>query len=409
MARVIVSAGHTQAEPGAIFEDLREVDLTRKIATKVASKLRSKGIITLSVPPELDLLKRIDWINKTGYKEESDDVCIEMHINDGGKTGIEGWYKDKGKNKSYDLTKSIVKEACRTTGLTNQGIKSEYDHPLKTLAFLHNTVATASLIECLYIDNTEDQKFLRDDAKLDLLADGVVRGLLKFFGIDDPQDKGTKARGTYPDTPRISPTMPSSVSSYTPPPPIRSQPGSFPSYPMRSPYGQSPTYGAQSLTPPVQNREDRKKMIREKYHLVLGRKVSDQDLNYFLNLGLSEEQMLKRIIESQEHADLVRESQKHKKIKPEYERLKVEGQELKVQLRDKEDLIVQQNELIAQKNKTIQGLQQKETLPTQLSEVEQKETQQRPSYDTRVGYQEIIQPKVSFFDKILRKLNDIFD
>jgi len=185
MARVIISAGHTQQEPGAVVDNLREVDFTRKIANKVTSHLRKQGIIILSVPPELELPARIDWINKTGYREETEDICIEIHVNDGGKSGIEGWYKDKGENNSYKLTKNIVDEIVNITGLTNQGVKSEYDHELQSLAFLHNTNPTSALIECLYLDNPEDQKFLQDDNKLDKLAQGIVNGIKKFFGIDN--------------------------------------------------------------------------------------------------------------------------------------------------------------------------------------------------------------------------------
>lgn len=403
MARVIISAGHTQNEPGAVVDDLREVDLTYKIATNITTKLRNKGIITLSVPPELDLLARIDWINKTGYKEELDDICIEVHINDGGKSGLEGWYKDRGGNKSQELTQAIIEEACNITGLENQGVKSEYDHSLKTLALVHNTAPTSALVECLYIDNLSDQKFLKDDSKLDLLAEGMVKGILKFFGIESPRDKISQPARSQMKGKSASPVFPY-TSGYSPPPPMQSQP--------YSPY--SPSYtgwgsGPQVQPPVAKSREERKKMILEMYHKILGRKVNEQDLNYFFNLGLTEEQMIKRLVESQEHADMVKEGQEYKKIKPEYDKLKIEAQELKSQLKDKEGLIVQQNELIGQKNKTIMDLQQglKLVPPSPGGDLSGKE-----GVFPQIGspnYQQITQAKDTFLDKVLRKLNDIFD
>lgn len=407
MARVIVSAGHTQAEPGALQGDLKESDLTRKISSKVAQKLRNKGIITLSVPPELDLLKRIDWINKTGYREETEDICIEIHINDGGKSGLEGWYKERGKNKSEELTKIIIEEACRVTGLKSQGIKSEYDHSLKTLAFLHNTNPTSTLIECLYIDNPADQEFLKDDAKLDLLADGIVSGILKFFGIESPQAQGVgSVKGQISTQP--SPTaFPRAASTYTPPPPIQTQP--FNPY-MTSPSPSYPGAGASMAAPSMgQSREERKKMVQDKYHQILGRKVNDQDLSYFLNLGLTEEQMMKRLVESQEHADILEESQEFKKIKPDYDKLKIESEELKSRLKDKEDIIAQQNTLITQKNRTIHSLQGDSESMGHAQEAPQPQNLETFPETRGVGYQEVVPQKESFFDKILRKLNDIFD
>lgn len=395
MARVIISAGHTQNEPGALKDDLREVDLTHKIATKITTRLRNKGIVTLSVPPELDLLQRIDWINKTGYKEETDDICIEIHINDGGKSGLEGWYKDKEENKSYELTLAIIEEACRVTELASQGVKSEYDHTLKTLAFLHNTNPTSSLIECLYIDSPTDQEFLRDDDRLDSLAEGIVKGILRFLGIEDLSDKVMQDKGSQSSMSPVPSTSP------YPSTPIQSP--SFPSYRPSSSYGMTQT---PIITP--QNREQRKTTIREKYQAILGRKVSEQDLNYFLNLGLSEDQMMKRLIGSQEHADMVKESQEYKKIQPKYEKLKVELKGVKTQLADKEKLIVQQNELIAQKNRTIEQLQKGSLAQADMQQTTSASSV-KPISDTAYGYQEIVPSQESLLDKILRKLNDIFD
>jgi N-acetylmuramoyl-L-alanine amidase len=415
MARVIISAGHTQKEPGAVVQELREVDLTRKIATNVTQKLRAKGIITLSTPPELDLAARVDWINKTGYKGETEDIAIEFHINDGGKSGLEGWHKDKVDNKSKELTTCIIEEACKKANLENQGVKSEYDHPLKTLAFVHNTNTTSSLIECLYLDNPKDQEFLKDDSKISLLADGIVNGILKFFGILDEQPN-INIQTPQPTT--LPTTMPGST--YSPPP--------MPSYPQyttpspRPAFGQTPTFGAPTTTPqPQQSREERSKVIKDKYQQILGRKVNDQDLNYFLNLGLTEDQMIRRLVESQEHVDIIKNHQDCKKIKPKYEKLISENQKLKNEVKDKEELLSKQNQLIGQKNASIQSLehatnasltpQPTTTPPTPAPTQPQTEQQSPPPTipNQSVGYQTLTPPKESFIDKTLRKLNDIFD
>lgn len=418
MARVIVSAGHTNKEPGAIIDDLREVDLARTIANKVTSKLRQTGIVTLSVPPELDLNKRIEWINNTGYQEETEDICIEIHINDGGMSGLEGWYQDRGENKSQTLTTAILEEISKSTGLTNQGPKSELDHPLGTLAFVHNTKPTSSLIECLYIDNPQDQEFLRDESKLDLLVQGIVNGIMNFFNVDTQDESVAKNQPPQPagqstnqfSIPHASPTVPSHGPGYTPPPPIHSQPyTSSPMFPAPTAY---PGFGGgmpgQQPQQQPQTREDKKQMIQDLYHKILGRKVSDQDLNYFLNLGLTEDQMIKRLVESQEHADMVNDSQEYKKIQPEHSQLKIENQELKGKVADQEKIIEQQNILIEQKNKSIQQIHQSED----SNEPDLLETE--PTYPSESPGETFSpdQPETkdeSLVDKMLRKLNDIFD
>jgi N-acetylmuramoyl-L-alanine amidase len=395
MARVIVSAGHTQNEPGAVAGELREVDLTRKIVGKIIYILRNEGIITLSVPPELELAQRTDWINNTGYKEETEDICLEIHINDGGKSGLEGWFKNKGANKSQELTKNIIEESCKTTGLKNQGIKSEFDHQLKTLSFLHNTNPTSSLIECLYIDNPEDQKFLKDESKIELLAKGIVNGIIIFFKIEPKNKTNITAEPT---------AQPFSTPSYNPPSPLPYT-SQTPSYKPYMPYSPQPSYGYGS-TPGAfgnqpQDREQRKKMVKTKYQQVLGKKVSDQDLDYFINLGLSEEQMTKRLVESQDHAYLVEDSQEYKKIKPIYDKLKVKEKQLEVQVKDKDAIITRQNDLINQKNKLFQKSNENPLI------VNHTDHEQVPSMQINPNQHQT--KKATFINKILQKLNDIFD
>lgn len=396
MSRVIVSAGHTQDEPGAVNKDLKEVALTHAIASRIVSKLRSSGIITLSVPPELDILERIDWINARGYKEESGDVCIEIHINDGRKSGIEGWFKDKGENESHKLTSAIVEGACKVTGLTNQGVKSEYDHPLKSLNFLRNINCIGSLLECLYIDSPKDQEFLRDSTKLDLLATGMANGILNFLSggstdttVARPITSSSRMKKVVPQpfVPQMPPT-----SAFSPYSPAQLYPSDF--------GGMGAPLGVQSGG---RSREDRKRLIQDLYKKLLGREVNPQDLSYFLNLGLGEEQMAKRIIDSQEHADIVRNSQEFVKIKPEYDKLKLEGIRLGAELKDKESLITQQNQLISQKNDTILKLQQPLRSKDGRDDI-------RPSSLPVISSASIIPPKKEgFVTRILRRLNDMFD
>ena len=188
----------------------------------------------------------------------------------------------------------------------------------------------------------------------------------------------------------------------------------YPSYrPSFTPYSETSQFqGSQS--PTNITRDQRKKMIQDNYQKILGKKVNDQDLNYFLNLGLNEDQMIKRLVESQDHVNLVKHSQKYQKIKPKYEKLKSENKELKSQIKDKEEIIAKQNDLISQKNKSIQQVEQKPQAKTAIfpdqsvnndiytNKLENNDTlpHQETTYNTR---------KKSLFDKIMEKLNDIFD
>ena len=424
MARIIVSSGHTSSEPGAIFEDLREVDIVKKIASKVVSALRDKGIITLAVPAELDLDARIDWINKSGYTADSQDICIEIHVNEGKKSGIEGWYRKDPDDLSKILTEKILENACKKISVNNEGAKDEATHPLKTLQFLSQTKPIGSIIECLYIDNPDDQVILRDDAKLAELSQGIVEGIFTFL---DPDYKPEVIQKPVQAQPReVVPNFPGA-----------------PAQMFREPYPTFNNWTSQDLdqdfsaskTPDSKNlsREDRKKMIKELYSKLLGREISDQDLNYFVNLGLDENQMTKRIIESQEHSDAIKNSQEFVKLKPVYDQLVIDNERTKAALKDKEAIIIKLNELISMKAGT-ENIQPQTPAPSTTNQFENPnkseffssiKTDSIPVPETFPVMENTVpknQPfvqtdartiekekKQGFFDKILSKLNDIFE
>jgi len=397
MARVIVSSGHTQDEPGAVRGDLREVDVARKIASAVTKKLRDQGIITLIIPPDLGLDKRVEWINTLGYSEESGDICIEIHINEGtDKSGIEGWYSQEGENLSQELTEILVEETSKKINKPNLGAKSEATHPLKNLPFLSKTEPTASILDCLSFDNPADIEFLKNDANIELLAEGIVDGFLVFFGqgadeqtdtaddtddfddIDDFDDFDKPVQTPQPIKPTFqTPTFP----SYNAPSPYTPQSFNTPSFKLADPNAQTKT------------REERKKMIEEMYEKYLGKKITDQDLNYFLNLGLDENQMLKRIVESQEHSDMIKNSTEYNKIKPEYDSLKLAFERLRIETDDKTKLLDEQNQMIQKKNQVLQSYQQQPVASIQQP-IPIKKPEKKPQ---------------GFIDKILSKLDNLFD
>lgn len=411
MARVIVSAGHTSNDTGAIYQNLREVDFTRKIAEKVYKELKAKNIETLAVPYELELIQRIDWINATGYNEKLGDICIEIHINDGGKTGIEGWFKGPGENLSQTLTDYIIDSVVKKTGLINQGIKNEFDHPLKSLAFLNRTNPISSLLECLYLDNEHDQLFLKNDQKLDLLAEGICDGIINFINRSQEQKDNLK-KSIIPTTTLIKPDA-VNVQSQTPSTPVTNispVPISIPSPTISTfptPQAISPIVSSQLGSQPsgytgIQNisqeRENRRKMIVDTYQMILNRAPNQNDLNYFLNINITQDQLIKRMVESQEHADIVKAGRESNELKAKFESLEQEALKARTDEKDKEQIIENLNNLIAQKNEMIARLEQ-----------------QVPGLKTNVGNGAIVRKtsettyKPTLSERILGFFNKVFD
>ncbi len=372
MGRVLISAGHTMMDPGAIFRDLREADLTRAIAPKIIPYIEKAGLEVKGVPLDLPLLQRIQWINNTGYTEEAGDVCVEIHINDGGNRGIEAWYRGEGGNGSHKLAKVTVDTITDITGYKSQGIKSELDHELGSLTFLNRTNTASILLETLYMDNDEDIAILKNEDKLEELAKAVATGILKYMGKDaDGKDLPESEKPKLEDV----------KAQARPKTNIPVKPGAFMgNVPARMPtqlggtFPQSPAMQAFSGRPANTNfmadREQRKDMIEKTYMKLLGRKPSQSDLNYFLNMGINEIDLIKKMVDSQEHLDLVKAKQELADVKDKSSKQAQHILKLETAVNDQKAMLINLNHLLQHKNQALgeleQSIQTKHGMPSQV-------------------------------------------
>lgn len=399
MPRAILSSGHTSADPGSKANGIVEYELSRKISRAVLPYLRQHGIITLSVPADLDLLKRIDWINKTGYDETNNDIAIEIHINEGGKSGIESWYEGEGESNSKKLSDILVKTIAAESGLHDQGSKSEYDHEIGSIAFLHDVNSVTTLVECGYIDNEDDAKFLKDDKNIDKLAKGIAKGVLEYFGVpfrDVPQ--GSPPVVAKPNSPVQ--TLP--LNQFQPPPP----PGNnfqMPSYNASGVAGFDSNLGMAQPAGGFMSRDDRKKMVNEMYIKILGREPTQNDLNYFLNIGISEPDLLRKMVDSQEHADLVKARQEVIKAKEELNEHGTELLQLRAATEDQKVIIRNLHALIAQKNQAIAHIQQQLGMMQNYQNAQQSVSISNTTPQTKLNY------KGTFLDKLFKAFSDLFE
>ncbi len=425
MPRVIISSGHTNANPGTVAGDLREVDVARNIAKAILPYLRQNGIIALSVPPDMELNQRIEWINKTGYLESNNDVAVEIHINDGGKSGIEVWFEGKGDNNSQRLSQGIVESAAAETKLPSLGAKSEYDHELGSLAFLHECNPTTALIECGFIDNENDAKFLRSQPGIELMGKGIARGIMKFLNLEFKD--APVAQTVQPVVP-VQPATPAPIIAPMPQPqmpfpaPVSSVRPSFGDDFMDEgdDFGFGGGFGApaagpaggfgNSMVPPVPggrtgfnampSRDERKEIIKTNYIKLLGREPNQNDLNYFLNIGITEDQLLKKIVDSQEHADLVKARQEVIKTKKLYADQQSELQRLRTEGQDQGKIVMNLQNSIDQKNMALSEMQRRLEI---FQKIQSERGLESPSEKTAVKY------KGSFLDRLFRAFSDLFD
>ncbi len=354
MPRLLISAAHTLENPGEVFGELREADITRKLLRKTLPYLDSHKIEYQAVPLDLQLLKRIDWIKNTGYTQEQGDIFLELHVNDGGKRGIEGWFEGSGavNNNSQKFAETIVEGVCKTTGYQNQGVKSEYEHDLGSLIILNQSGLIATAVECLYIDNTEDIEILKSEIKLDELAKAIAAAI---------NDYATTVAPTLKYEKKALPTFnagKTGYSNYPTSPQFNSAPTTTPF--SQSPFGNpAPSFGATAPNKPVlMDREERKEMIKKVFLKVLGKEPSQNDLNYHLNTGVAELELVKRLVDGEDHAKLVKDAKEFKELTDKVAKLSAEIDQLKANSNDNKAMYDTMNTLLEHKNLLIARLHQ---------------------------------------------------
>lgn len=359
MPRLLISAAHTLENPGEVFGDLREANITRKILKKTLPYLDSHKIEYQAVPLDLQLLKRIDWIKETGYSRELGDIFLEIHVNDGGKRGIEGWFEGAASpdNNSKAFADSIVEGICKITGYQNQGVKSEYEHELGSLIILNQSNVISTAIECLYIDNSDDIQILKDESKLDELAKAIADSVNEYIVNVAPKLKyTTKALPTF-NGGRAP------VPSFTSPSPFAPQASKTTGFAGNSPLpsfnNQASSFNSTAPNKPIlMDREERKEMIKKVFLKVLGKEPNQNDLNYHLNTGVAEMELLKKLVEGDDHAKLVKEALEFKELNDKVNRLNAEIDQLKANNQDNKAMYNSMNQLLEHKNLLIARLHQ---------------------------------------------------
>jgi N-acetylmuramoyl-L-alanine amidase len=190
MKTVIISAGHSLSQPGAIYlpggkENFLTIELTKLVATY----LRSHGIGVLEVPDTLSLLDTIKWVNGRA-SEGAVECAIEIHTNasvDKNAHGVEAWYYHDfntgyGDENSKRLSQCMVDAINVESGLSVRGVFDESTNKWGRLGFVHDTKPLASLVECGFLSNAEDKALLLSDKGKENISKGVTRGILTYLG-----------------------------------------------------------------------------------------------------------------------------------------------------------------------------------------------------------------------------------
>jgi hypothetical protein len=359
MGRLLLSAGHTLDAPGDINGDLIEAELTRKILRLCIPYLEAKQIEFQAVPLDLPLLDRIDWINRTDYSKEKGDLFIEIHINNGGKRGIEAWYGGKPgiKNQSQTAAEFILNTLCKKTGFTNQGAKSEFEHEFGQLIILNQPKTISTVLEILYIDNEDDIKILRNDKELDNLAKNLADSISDYFHLTEEEVKNLIKKQDI----KTNKTDKSIKSTLFDNANTKNNISNFPNStftPKMQSKNPSATTQPKNITTSskIMDKNERKDMIIKTYELIFGTKPEKSLIDKYVNKGIGEEQLIKELINSDKYKKMIKEYTEYLSNKEKFKNLEIENTQIKQKNKDLENLLANLSRLLEHRNALITRL-----------------------------------------------------
>ncbi len=189
---VAIAAGHnegnsTQDSPGTEVNGLKERELTIKVAEKVEKLLKEysnvKVVQTGSTSDNPSGVKNKDRVKNA--RSANPDLCIQIHFNEGGETGVEAIYKE-GDGVSQQLAEVLSSSIASAMGLKDRLAGTDEEKGKGSLGIIENSAISgfpSVVTEGGFLDGEPDVSIIKEDG-IDKYAKGMVEGIVKYLGMD---------------------------------------------------------------------------------------------------------------------------------------------------------------------------------------------------------------------------------
>lgn len=181
MYKVFIGVGHGGSDPGAVANNLKEKDLTLQIALETKRILLENNInVLMSREKDED-----DTIESEVKKENAfnSDIAVDIHINAGGGDGAEVYHHSLG-GRSKILATNINNQIIKI-GQNSRGIKTRISEKTGKdyYMFIRETKGSAVIVECAFIDNSNDIKIIDELGEQKLFGKAIAFGILDTLNI----------------------------------------------------------------------------------------------------------------------------------------------------------------------------------------------------------------------------------
>ena len=180
---IFLNAGHSEMDPGAKapksdFENESQINIA--IRDFVVPELEEQGFDVIVISDDKTLSQSILSVNKA-TSNINDGLALDIHCNCCGKEGAEVYYY-YGYEESKRIAEKLLTAYCEETGIKNNKARPDTLSQWKGLGWIRKTNVWSLLIECGYLDNTNDMNFILSN--MDRVAKGIAKGVCSIYGIE---------------------------------------------------------------------------------------------------------------------------------------------------------------------------------------------------------------------------------
>lgn len=182
--KISVCIGHGksqsgQYDSGAVASGYQEFKLARAIGKCLKQELSKYNctVDLINYDGDKNLAERIKYVNSKGY-----DLNMELHLNAGGGTGPEVYYKHNSK-QGKALATAISKSIATNLGLKNRGAKTKLVSGQDYFGCVREIKCMSFLVETVFIDTKGDRDKVIYASGQEQCAKAIATAVAKYYGL----------------------------------------------------------------------------------------------------------------------------------------------------------------------------------------------------------------------------------
>ena len=182
--KISVCIGHGksqsgQYDSGAVASGYQEFKLARAIGKCLKQELSKYNctVDLINYDGDKNLAERIKYVNSKGY-----DLNMELHLNAGGGTGPEVYYKHNSK-QGKALATTISKSIATNLGLKDRGAKTKLVSGQDYFGCVREIKCMSFLIETVFIDTKGDRDKVIYASGQEQCAKAIATAVAKYYGL----------------------------------------------------------------------------------------------------------------------------------------------------------------------------------------------------------------------------------